>query len=699
MLLKKSVIAMQACGLLALSPQVFAADSTSNNEQETDVVEVHGRALTLYKSNEASLGTRTVTTIDQTPQSIQILTHDLIEDQAANEVTDLFRSMSGVSYFNYGIVKIRGFEQESEVLYDGLKGDPFRTFTIPQLFNIDQVQVLKGPSGSLYGAGEAGGVINYVTKKPTYTPETTLEITGGNKDFLSGSFESSGPANEDGSQRYRIGLYSSGEDSYRNNVEEENQILDVGYAWDINDYTTLTLQYSYFYQLGERLRGVPIDSSGNFLADSSWSSNEPDDYQKFQANIVQAHVDHEVNDWLDSHFAFRAYETKETIKFHQARALVDTDDDGEVDSVSRRYQDQVRYYKGIDLGSYLVGDFGAHTVVVGSDYHFASEDEVFYYSGTTSADSGAESPSYLSLSDPAYDDDISSYVLTLNRDRSTDVNQAGIYAQDQWQATDKLNLVFGARADFMEQKVVDHDDGSDNAYYHDWGYSARVGATYEVNPQFKPYTSYSLGMTPQDASDQVDAADGLLDPEENTQIEIGARSYLFDNRININTALYHIVKENIAYTDDDDLIYAIGDIRSQGFEMDVLAQITPLWVANVSYTYNDLSTTDNENEARALSNSPHNQLGVWTRHEIPALDSSIAFGASYASKQKDRDDNTIKSYTVYDMSWQTQWQDWKFQANVKNLFDKEYAIAGFTTESGAIVGERRRIYLKAAYSF
>ncbi|MDO6806092.1 TonB-dependent receptor plug domain-containing protein, partial [Wenyingzhuangia sp. 1_MG-2023] len=91
----------------------------------------------------------------------------------------------------------------------------FRTFTIPQLFNIEEVQVLKGPSGALYGAGEAGGVINYVTKKPTYDQQNTIEFATGNKGFLSGSLESSGGLNEDASQRYRIGVYSSSEDSYR----------------------------------------------------------------------------------------------------------------------------------------------------------------------------------------------------------------------------------------------------------------------------------------------------------------------------------------------------------------------------------------------------------------------------------------------------------------------------------------------------
>ncbi|MHA2938412.1 TonB-dependent siderophore receptor [Vibrio sp. RC27] len=706
MRLKKSIIAMQFLGVISFSPMVFAEEVSGEIKEtpstdDTETLVVTGRALTLYQAEEGSLSTRSETPVDKSPQSMQILTHDLIADQAANEVTDLFRSLSGVSYFNYGVMKVRGFEQESQVLYDGVKGDPFRTFTVPQLFNIDQVQVLKGPSGALYGAGEAGGVVNYVTKKPSFEQQTTVELTAGNKDFLSGSIETSGPANADASQRYRVGIYSSGEDSYRNNVEEDNLIIDLGYAWDLNDLSTLTLQYTHFYQLGERLRGVPIDSDGNFLADTSWSSNEPSDYQKFQSDIIQANLEHSINDWLDGNFSIRMYDTKEVIKFHQARSLVYSDDaDDSNDYVTRRYQDQVRYYKGLDLASSFVAERGDHTVVIGADYHFANEDEVFYYSGNS--DGTASTPSNLFLSDPTYGDDISAYSMSLNRDRSTDLNQVGIYIQDQWQTTDRLNIVAGGRVDYVDENVVDNDDGSDNASYHDVGYSARIGATYEVSHQFKPYASYSTGLTPQSASDQLDSQDGsLFDPEENRQFEIGARSYLFNHRLSLNTAVYHIVKNNIVTEDpiDDDYNVAIGEIRSQGFELDALAQITPVWVANISYAYNDLEVSDSDDSLRALSNSPHNQLGVWTRYELPSLNSSIAFGADYVSEQTDRNENTIKPYTIYDMSWQTNWNQWKFQANVKNLFDEEYAIAGFNSTSGAIIGERRRLYLKAAYQF
>ena len=190
----KLLLTIQAYGMLVLSTAALAEGSTTNTaennstDSNSQVVElpslkVTARSLSDYQADESSVGTRTNTPFDETPQSVQVITQELIEDQAANEVTDLFRSMSGVSYLNYGIVKMRGFEQESQVLYDGIKGDPFRTFTIPQLFNIEEVQTLKGPSGALYGAGEAGGVINYVTKKPSYEQENNIKLTAGNQDY------------------------------------------------------------------------------------------------------------------------------------------------------------------------------------------------------------------------------------------------------------------------------------------------------------------------------------------------------------------------------------------------------------------------------------------------------------------------------------------------------------------------------------
>ncbi|AEF55289.1 TonB-dependent siderophore receptor [Marinomonas posidonica] len=700
---KKTFLMMQACGALTFSCIAFAEATTDDGTIELQALEVQGRALSYYKEDETNLVTKTETSIDNTPQSVQVVTETLMEDQAARQITDLYRSISGMSQNNVSTVTLRGFSQD-EILYDGLKGDPFGSFSIPQLFTIEQVQVLKGPSGAVYGAGEPGGVINYVTKKPTYEQQNTLQVTAGNKDFLSGSIESSGPANEDASQRYRVGLYSDGQDSYRNNVEEENQIIDLGYAWDIDQDNSLTVQYTDIHQYisGARLRGIPTDDDGNFLADTSWNNNEKSDYQELDAQVFQARLDHSINDWLESNVALRYFENTETQKYHEVVGLLDTDSDGVMDTTQRQYRDQVRTRQGITLAGNLIAELGDHTVLFGSDY-LHEENSFLYYRASKTADG----VSNLSLTDPVYgQDDVSDYTMHLKTDEATTSDRLGVYAQDQWQITDKLNLLSGIRIDRFEESYQDHTSSDGEKQYNDTGYSTRIGASYHVNETWKPYASISTGFVPQDAEDQQDSVGGPFDPEESRQLEVGVRSYWLNNKLNINLAAYRIIRENILQEDpnDSDLLVAIGKVRSKGVELDVMADITPRWVANVSYAYNDTVVKDANDgiqyaDGDRFANTPYHQLGAWTRYDFPAIQSSIALGSDYVSGQINRQGQKVKPYTVYDLSWQTHWQDWKFQVNVKNLFDKEYAVSGFTEKIGSFVGERRRVYVSAAYDF
>ena len=121
--------------------QSAPVDAAAPDVTELDSVRVLGRALTLYKTDDAVVGTRTDTPLALVPQSVQVMPRDLIDDQAARQVTDLYRSISGISFFSYAGVTLRGFRQEN-VLYDGLRGDPYAGFSVPQLFNIERVEVL-----------------------------------------------------------------------------------------------------------------------------------------------------------------------------------------------------------------------------------------------------------------------------------------------------------------------------------------------------------------------------------------------------------------------------------------------------------------------------------------------------------------------------------------------------------------------------
>ncbi|MBL4856418.1 MAG: TonB-dependent receptor plug domain-containing protein, partial [Idiomarina sp.] len=179
MKLTKCFIALTLAGmtntpLLAQETQTTKSDTTEAHEN-IEHINVKGRAQTLYRQDSSSVATRTNTPIEEIPQSVQVLTEELMKDQAARQITDLYRSISGVNSFSYSTITFRGFRQD-DIFYDGVRGDPFNGFAVPQLFNIGQIQVLKGPSGAMFGSGQPGGVINYVTKKPTATAERSIEL-------------------------------------------------------------------------------------------------------------------------------------------------------------------------------------------------------------------------------------------------------------------------------------------------------------------------------------------------------------------------------------------------------------------------------------------------------------------------------------------------------------------------------------------
>ena len=691
--------------LLLLSVPLMAASNDNDNlsDEQLDTLIVTGRALSHYKEETATIGSRTDTQIDKTPQSVQVLTETLIEDQAAHQVTDLYRSISGVSQDNVSTVTFRGFHQD-EQLYDGMRGNPYKEFfTVPQLVNVEEVQAIKGPAGALYGAGEPGGVINYVSKKPTYEPETFIKLGAGNKDYHSAQFSSSGPVNEDASQRYRISLYQDESGSYRNNVDQDNQNIDLGYAWDISDDSTLTVQYTNIDQTlhGARLRGIPTDDDGNFLADDSWNANEPGDYQALDAETFQAKLEQYLTQDVSWDLGLRYFKGEEAQKYHESRGLTDTDNDGVDDAIRRQYRDQLRTNEGVTLSSNLVFDLDDHTILVGTDYTRNTYDYLYYR---------YNDPGTLSLANPVYDADTSSYSMSLVQNNSTVSQQIGLLLQDQWAATEKLDLVAGVRLNYFDQDFVDNTNSSNNADYSDQGVDTRVGATYQLNQHIKPYTSFSTGYQPQSASDQQASSGGPFDAEESQQMEAGVRTYWLDNRLNVNFAVYHIIRENILQEDpnDSDLLIALGKVRSQGAEIDVLADITNRWVANLSYAYNDTVMKDANaddgiqfaaGDSRRFSNSPLHQLGLWTRYDLPSLSSSVSVGAEYVSQQYNRDHQKVKPYTVYDATWQTKIDAWTLQATIKNLTDEVYATSGFNRNIGSNLGERRRIYLSAQYDF
>nr|WP_240651114.1 TonB-dependent receptor [Stenotrophomonas indicatrix] len=697
---------------LAFAVPGYAADAPPGSVQALDKVEVRGRAQTLYRVDDAAVGTRTDTPLELVPQSVQVLPRELIDDQAARQVTDLYRSISGISYFSYAGVTLRGFRQEN-VLYDGLRGDPYAGFSVPQLFNIERVEVLKGPAGALYGGGDAGGVINYVTRKPKATAERRIELQVGNRDFRAGSIEGTGPLNAAGTVRYRAGLYGDSEQGVRWNTDSESVIGDASLAFDVGDTGELTLQFTDITQNlgGNRLRGVPVNDAGTFLTDRRWNHNEASDFLDMRAKVALAQYRFAPREDLDVDVAARWFSNNEHQMYHEPMGLIDRDRDGVAEWMTRQLRNQIRDNEAFTANANAVWrvSTGAieHKVLFGADVYQLDADFTAQTANSADLARGAGPVRGIDLFNPVYGasswHDYNLPALPW-RSTSTRSKRYGGYLQDELALTPRWHVLAGLRWDGFkdDDRIADSSvDGNDISW--------RLGSTFTVRDGLNLYANVASGFVPQSAANQNSAAGGPFDAERSRQWEVGMKSLLAE-RVSLNLAAYRIDRSNIVQATGEVIngvnqLAALGLVRSTGMELDLLADVTERWVLNLTYAYNDARVKDagpngiTNASGDRFANAPRNKLGLWTRYDLPAIRSAIGFGADYVDERVSLDGQRVKPYAVFDVSWKTTWKQWQFQANVKNLFDKVYAASGFIERNGHFPGEPRRVYVQAGYTF
>lgn len=690
---------------LALLPIALLAanQSLAQTTPETEEFIVTGRAQTLYQESDSSVSTRLSADLTRVPASVQVLNKDLIQDQGARDARDLYRSISGVNFFSYSGVSFRGFRQD-EVLYDGLRGDPYAGFSVPRLFGVEQVEVLKGPSGAVYGAGQPGGLINYNTSQASLDSYARAQIIAGNDDLTGSNFEATG-ALGDSDLGFRVAMLKETEEPFRNNTTNENDQGDLGLVWEPSHRTRALLKYSFVDQTlgGNRLRGVPIDESGHFLVDTRWNHNEATDFLSLEADILYSRLEHDFSDNLRIDLAARYYDNQEKQNYHEPQGLYDSNGDGTRDMMKRQFRDQVRNNEGLSAYANLITAFDTgrveHEFLLGAEI-FDQQDDFKAKRGSPEEDGGVVPP--LSLYDPMYGQTSrAQYGLDDNpweTPRKSEQTQTGLYAQDLMRLSDQWDLLASLRYTQFESDGDSVEKDSDDALTY------RLGAVYHLNDAVNLYASLSEGFVPQSAGSQDPRAGGPFEPEESEQFEIGAKLELFDGRARLNLAAYEIERRNVLQADPvgdvdndgvDDLA-AIGRVRSRGAELDLSADLLPQWTLTFNYGFNDVKVLEATSGIRNatdddFANTPDHQAGLWTRYDFPGIGSAIAFGAEYKGEQIGIQGDPVHDYTIFDASWQSQFDAWKLQINLRNLLDETYAESGFITRTGHFPGEPRRI--------
>lgn len=691
-------------GLLGVPEPLVAAIAPVRAEGPIEEIIVRGRAGALYRVDETRSGKLPIDPLLST-QTIQVINAQLIEDQGARSALDLYRNLSGVSFFSYAGVTARGFRQE-ENFFDGLRGDPYAGFSIPQLFNVERVEYLKGPAGMLYGPGAPGGLFNYITKRPEPEYAARLAATAGTEERVGVSGEVTGAVANRWSGR--LGGFYEAQDLPRRNADSEVSIFDAGLSHGFADGTIVLQATRYAQDLGgNRLRGVPVDATGRFLASRRWNHNEASDFLRLDANVLQASMDWAPTAELDLDAAVRWSDGTEKQQYHEPFGLFDASGDGVVDSSRRQFRDQIRDSENLSFAANLVWSrelFGiAQRTLLGADWF--RQDASFdgrSVSGGMVATPGRPTP--LALIDPVYGQtDVASYVLpAFSRSRSRQ-DRAGGYLLNEatW---GRLVSVLGGRVDRFEDQDRIAGDGFD-----DTAMTWRAGLLYRLRDDVSVFAHWAESFEPQSIDSQDVRAGGPFDPTAGTIIEAGVRTALFEGRLQSSASLYRIERTNILQADPrgdvagdgiDDLI-ALGEVTSEGAELDLTTDITPNWVATVAYGYNDAKITRTAGTSSItnsvgdrFANAPRHQFGFWTRYQFPALNLAVAVGGDYVSARRSLSNQRVRPYTVYDASLIYETVDWRVLLRVDNLFDRTYAASGFIGRTGHFPGEPRSAFVE-----
>lgn len=669
---------------------------------EGDQIIVTGRAQRLYRTETTTVGKSAQDPLD-IPQALQVINKDLFADQGARDATDIYRNISGVSFFSYAGVTFRGFRQDQS-FYDGMRGNPFIGFSVPQLFNIERVEVLKGPAGLFFGPGSPGGIINYVSKVPDTKTAMRLVATGGNYDRRGVSAEATGPVDDNGIVTYRLGGFYEAMNPYRVNTKNVSLIGDGGVAIRTNESGKLTLQATVYDNdlQANRLRGVLTDNAGNFLTDIRWNANEPTDFLHLKSHAYQARYATAIGDAVAFDAGVRYFKATETQQYHEPRGFVA----GSTDLVAREFRDQIRDVDGLSFAANLTARLNLlgveHKVQTGADWYDETSvlNSRILRAGVTP----------LSLSNPVYTNsarDVARAALLPFTVTDTRTKRKGAYLQDQISLTDRVMLVGGVRYDKFEDGVVG------NRFYTDDDVTFRTGAIFKPRKDVSVYVSWSQSFEPQSASSQTVDAGGPFAPVTGDQFEGGVKTDLFDGRLQANFAAYRIVRKNILQADPSlppvngqDQLRPIGEVTSKGLEFDLSTDITANWVALVNYGYNDTKITGTitgqaitNAVGDRFANAPKHKLGFWTRHQVPAIDAAFAVGGEYVSRRISLSGQGVKPYTIFDASITKGLGFAELMLRVDNIFDKVYAASGFSAQSGHFPGEPRTFLAELRFSF
>ena len=668
-----------------------------------------------YTPGAIATATRLVLTPRETPQSISVITRQHMDDFALDNVDDVMRHTPGITVSAYDTDRTnyysRGFSINN-FQYDGIPSAVRNVAysagnTLSDMAIYDRIEVLKGASGLLSGAGSLGGTINLVRKKPTSDFHGHITTGAGSWDNYRTEVDVSGPLTESGNVRGRaVAAYQDRQsyiDRYSNQTSVFYGILEV----DLTPDTLLTVGADYqdnkpqgstwsgsfpLYNYAGEINSAKRSFS-NATDWSSWQQYTRTVFATLEQDlgsgwVAKLQLDHKLNGY-DAQLGaiqFNQPAADGTAKINAQRYKGDTTSDAADLYVSGPYEFLGREHDLVLGGSISTANWKGKGYW---DVTFAQPNLVDYFNW----DGHLAKPDWGNASQ-------------INDDT---VRQTGMYATTRLNVTDDLKVFLGGR-------VVDYTlTGTTNTYRESGRLIPYAGITYDLTDYLTAYASYTDVFMPQEFYN-LDRNSKLIDPDEGENYEIGLKSEFFDGRLNASLAYFEVKESNRPIPDDawnnlqptpPNYAFKGTAAKTKGYELEISGELSPGWSLQAGYTH---KVVRDDTGKKISTFEPEDQLSFYTIYKLKGDLNKVSVGGGarwqstswqemYNSPKDRYEDFSQKPYWVVDLMTRYQFtENLSTTLNVNNVFDKYYYTnIGFY--NSAIYGEPRNFMLTTRWDF
>jgi iron complex outermembrane receptor protein len=681
------------------------------NISQLQDVEIKGRVLHSYKSGYSFFGNKTETPSKDIPQSISTVTKELIKDKMEFTLKDAVDEVAGVNqYSGFDEYTIRGFKAENSRDINGLRGYN-TTYTSSMLVNIERVEVIKGPTATLYGNCDPGGTINLVTKKPLDKNESEINIYGGSWDHFRVQCDVTGPLNKSKTLLYRFNAGYDNTNSFRNQQHSNSFELAPSFTFIPNDKLQINVDFS-LSQINTVLDwGQPGFQNNNNLKATpiSLSASQPGDYLRETDIASIATVSYKISKHFSFNSGFLHYTTSQDVANHGLQSYISPD------SVNLYYTTWTYPTVTNTISNYFTYKFNvgkaSNELVFGYDYIRSKVNlNQRYYELPNQFGASSGIVGTFSLKNPQYfKRPVSTYQVSDYDADATDVDDniyhtQGVYAQDQvsWK---KWKLLFSLREEFYKGDDVG-DSASDLA---ETVFLPRIGLVYAVTPNISMYATYNKGFDAFEAATSTQVFNSPFKPQISDLVEAGAKGYFFNNKLSASLSIYQLTLLNVAVSANDisnpNLYVQQGQNQSRGIEAEAAGNILPNLSVTLSYAYSVAKVTKSKIASQVgmlVENAPRNTSGSWIKYTFSKgfiKGFGISAGHSGVGIRNTLDPNiTLPGYLILNAGVHYKYKRFTFAANVNNITNQTYWMGAYNNVN-KWPGAPRNFMINFGYNF